>query len=125
MGSDPHNVLSTDAPYSLGSDPDSRGCHHTLAYILAILSPEGTGKLLGALLPDSFEGTLELQRMRNVTLTHLEAFQYHFQSLNLSPSEEAKIIQNPPKFLSQTQALSTLPFSHKAQTTCSLCSLRG
>lgn len=78
MGSDSHNVLSTDAPYSLGSDPDSRRCHHTLAYILAILSPEGTGKLLGALLPDSFEGTLELQRMRNVTLTHLEAFQYHF-----------------------------------------------
>lgn len=35
MGSDPHNVLSTDAPYSLGFDPVSGSCHHTLAYILA------------------------------------------------------------------------------------------
>lgn len=28
--------------------------------------------------------------MGNVILTHLEVFQYHFQSLNLSPSEEAR-----------------------------------
>lgn len=28
--------------------------------------------------------------MRNVIPTHLEALQYYFQSLNLSPSEEAK-----------------------------------